>query len=75
MEVRLSPDSQARIAHFASESGCNANTLADEIIRKYFTKLEQLKAAVKKAEADFASGDFLTQTEVDEEVGKWIKAK
>ena len=73
MEVRLSPDSQARLVHFASESGCNANTLADEIVRKYFEKLERFEAAVLEGEAALDRGEYITHEDLKAEIKEWFK--
>jgi predicted transcriptional regulator len=69
MDVRLTPEQEARLAELAARDGRSPEDLVQEAISRYFEDDAQFIEAVKKGLASLDRGDYVTH----EEVGKRIE--
>jgi predicted transcriptional regulator len=64
MEVRLSPDLEAKLARVAAQRGRDAETLAKEAIERFVDYDEWFISEVEKGLAQIERGETLTHEEV-----------
>jgi len=74
MEVRLTPEKEAQLAKLASESGRDADALAQEVLGDYLELHARLVEAVKAGEAAIERGDVLTHREVGVQVDLLLRS-
>jgi len=75
MEVRLTPDVQAKLARIAAESGRDAEMLAQEVIARFVDHDEWFIREVEKGLAQVDRGELLTHEEVGARIEKLLRAK
>jgi predicted transcriptional regulator len=64
MEVRLNPESEARLAEIAAQKGLETNELAKEILSNYVEDQVRFVEAVKVGLAAAERGEFVEHEEV-----------
>jgi predicted transcriptional regulator len=75
MEVRLTPDLQAKLARVAAERGRDAETLAKEVIERFVDYDEWFIGEVEKGLAQIERGEVLTHEEVGTRLEKLLMDK
>ena len=73
MEITLSAELEAKLAHLAEQRGRDTNTLAIEAIENMVNYDELFLAAVEKGIAAAERGDFLEEDEMDARVAKMLQ--
>jgi len=74
MEVHLSPDLQARLRQRATQQGCEPDEVVQDAVARYFEEEDRFAEAVKRGEAAFERGEFLTQEQVGERLRRFLKS-
>jgi predicted transcriptional regulator len=64
MEVRFSPEFEAELKRFASETGRGADQLVQEIVQMYLNHDQWFRAEVKKGLEQLDNGQSVSQDEV-----------
>jgi predicted transcriptional regulator len=64
MEVRLSPEQEARLARLAARKGRKADELAQDVLRCYLEEEARFVAAVERGLGAADRGEFLESGEV-----------
>lgn len=64
MEVKLTPEQQAKLDELASQKGCAADSLAREAIGHFIEEESRFAEAVRLGEAELERGEYLTSEEV-----------
>lgn len=64
MEVRLKPDTEARLADIAEARGCDAEALAREAIERFLDYDKWFLVEVEKGLAQIERGETLSHQEV-----------
>jgi predicted transcriptional regulator len=75
MEVRLTPDLQARLTHLAAEQGRDAEALACEAIERFVDRDEWFLREVEKGLAQIEQGGVLTHEQVGQRLEKRLAEK
>ena len=70
MEVRLSPDKQARLQEIAARVGKNAEEMVEEAVDRMLEFDERLVAAVEVGRKSARRGELLDHDEVVERIEK-----
>jgi predicted transcriptional regulator len=65
MEVHLTPEQQAKLAHLANNAGTAPERMASEIVARYLEEEERFLAAVERGLAAAERGEFLEEKEMD----------
>lgn len=74
MEVRLTPEKEAQLARLASETGREADVLAEEVINDYLAQHNRFVEAVRVGEAAIEKGDYVTHEQVDVQVNLLLRS-
>lgn len=74
MEVRLTPEKEAQLARLASETGREADALAEEVINDYLAQHNRFVEAVRAGEAAIEQGDYLTHGQVGIQVNLLLRS-
>lgn len=75
MEVHVSPELQAKLAHLAAVQGRDTDTLVQEAIRRLVDYDEWFVGEVEKGLAQIARGEVLTHEEVGARVERMLTEK
>ena len=74
MEVRFSPDKEARLREFATRTGKDAAQLVEEAVDRMLEYDARFIEAVKEGRAAARRGDLLEHDEVVERVEKLLRS-
>jgi len=74
MEVRISPEQEARLAEIAAKSGTNAPALAKDVLTRFLDDEARFIAAVEKGLAAAERGDFIEEEEMDARVERMLRS-
>jgi predicted transcriptional regulator len=74
MEVRFSPDKEARLRDFATRTGKDAAQLVEEAVDRMLEYDARFIEAVKEGRAAARRGDLLEHDEVVERVEKLLRS-
>lgn len=74
MEVRLTPEKEAQLSRLASETGREADALAEEVINDYLAQHNRFVEAVRAGEAAIEQGDYLTHGQVGIQVNLLLRS-
>jgi predicted transcriptional regulator len=64
MEIRLSPEQEARFARLAAQKGLKADELAQDVLQSYLEEEARFVAAVERGLAAAERGEFVESREV-----------
>ena len=74
MDVRLTPEQEARLAEFAARDGRSPEDLVQEAISRYFEDDAQFIEAVKEGLASLDRGDYVTHEEVSRRIERLFQS-
>ena len=77
MEVRLSPEKQARLQEVATRAGKNAEQMVEEAVDQMLEHLEhdeRFAAAVEQGRSSARRGELLEHDEVVERIDKLLRS-
>jgi predicted transcriptional regulator len=74
MQLHVTAELGARLAHSAAQEGRNPDELAQEVLTRYFEEESRLVEAVKRGEEALDRGDYLTHEQVTERLRRvlWV---
>jgi predicted transcriptional regulator len=74
MQLHVTAELGARLAHSAAQEGRNPDELAQEVLTRYFEEESRLVEAVKRGEEALDRGEFLTHEQVTERLRRvlWV---
>ncbi len=75
MELRLSPDVEAKLTRLAAEQGSKAEVLAQQVIERFVDYDEWFIREVEKGLEQIDRGELLTHEEVGARLEKLISEK
>ena len=73
MEVRFTPEQEARLAELATQSGTNPERLVKDVLIRYLDDESRFLAAVEKGIAAAQRGEFIEEEEMDARVERMFK--
>jgi predicted transcriptional regulator len=73
MEVHFTPELEAKLAASAAQQGRSADEFAQEIVTRYFEEESRFVEAVKRGEAAFDRGEYLTHHQVRERLQRFLR--
>lgn len=73
MEVRFSPELEARLSQRASQQGRNTDEVVQDVVARYFEGEDRFIEAVKRGEAALERGEYLTHDQVRERLRRFLK--
>jgi predicted transcriptional regulator len=65
MEVHLTPEQEAQLAHIASQAGTAPERLVTKVVARYLDEEARFLAAVEKGIAAADRGEFISEEEMD----------
>jgi predicted transcriptional regulator len=72
MQLHVTAELGARLAHSAAQEGRNPDELAQEVLTRYFEEESRLVEAVKRGEEALDRGDYLTHEQVTERLRRFL---
>lgn len=73
MEVHFNPDLQARLTQRATQEGRNLDETVQDVVARYFEEEDRFIEAVKRGEAAFKRGEFLTHEQVGDRLRRLLQ--
>ena len=73
MEVRFTPELEAKIAETAAKQGRAPAEVVQEVMASYFEAEVRLPEAVRVGEEAFERGEYLTHEEVGRRLGRFLE--
>ncbi len=73
MEVHFNPDLEARLTQQASQEGRNVEETVQDVVARYFEEQDRFIEAIKRGEAAFEHGEFLTHEQVGSRLKRFLQ--
>lgn len=73
MEVKFTPEQEARITKMAGESGTDPDRLVRDVVTRYLDDEARFLAAVEKGLAAAERGEFVEEEEMDARVERMFR--
>ena len=73
MEVHVTGELEAKIAHSAATKGCNPDQLVQDVLTRHFEEEARFVAAVKRGEEAFERGEYLTHEQVGQRLQRFLQ--
>ncbi len=73
MEVKFTPEQEARITKMADESGTDPDRLVRDVVSRYLDDEARFLAAVEKGLAAAEHGEFIEEEEMDARVERMFR--
>lgn len=73
MEVHFNPDLQARLTERAAQQGRGLDETVQDVVARYFEEEDRFIEAVKRGEAAFERGEFLTHEQMGERLRRFLQ--
>ena len=73
MEVHVTGELEAKIAHSAATQGCNPDELVQDVLTRHFEEEARFVAAVKRGEEAFERGEYLTHEQVGQRLRRFLQ--
>ena len=73
MEVRFTPDVQARLKQRATQEGTNPDEVVRDVVARYFQEEDRFVEAVKRGEAALERGEFLSHEQMGDRLRRFLK--
>ena len=73
MEVHVTGELQAWLTHSAATQGCNPDELVQDVLSRYFEEEARFVEAVKRGEAAFERGEYLTHEQVGQRLQRLLR--
>ena len=71
--MHFSPELEARIADRANQEGRGVDETVQQVVAQYFEEEDRLVEAVKRCEAAFTRGEWLTHEQVGERLSRFLQ--
>ena len=73
MEVRFTPELEAKVAESAVQQGRNPEELVQEVVARYFEEESRFIEAVKRGELALERGECLTHDQVGRRLERFLR--
>jgi predicted transcriptional regulator len=73
MEVRFSPDLEAKVADTAAREGRNPDEFVQEVVARYFEEERRLIDAVARGDVALDAGEYLTHEQVGRRLERFLR--
>ena len=73
MELHVTPELGAKLAHSAARQGRNPDELVHEVLSRYFEQENSVVETVKRGEAALDRGEYLTREQVTQNLQRFLK--
>jgi predicted transcriptional regulator len=73
MEVHVTGELEAKIAHSAATQGCNPDQLVQDVLTRHFEEEARFVAAVKRGEEALERGEYLTHGQVGQRLQRFLQ--
>lgn len=73
MEVHFNPDLQGRLTERAAQQGRGLDETVQDVVARYFEEEDRFIEAVKRGEAAFERGEFLTHEQMGERLRRFLQ--
>lgn len=73
MEVQLTAEQEAQLEQLATSSGTNPEALVQNAVLHMLDEGAQFFNGVRRAEAEFKRGDFLTHEQMGERIQRFLE--
>jgi predicted transcriptional regulator len=74
MEVHLTSEMQAKLAHLAAQQGRNTDELVQDVLSRYLEQEALFVEAVKHGEEALERGEYLKHKEVGDRLGRLFES-
>jgi predicted transcriptional regulator len=73
MEVHVTGELEAKIAHSAATQGCNPDQLALDVLARHFEEEARFVEAVKRGEGAFERSEYVTHEQVGRRLQRFLQ--
>ena len=73
MEVKFTPEQEARLARSAAQQGRNPDELVRQVVARYFDEESRFVDAVNRGEQALERGDYLTHEQVGQRLERFLQ--
>ena len=73
MEVRITPELEARLTHSAAQQGRQADELVQDVLTRYFEEEARFVEAVKRGEDALQRGEYLSHEQVGQRLERFLQ--
>jgi predicted transcriptional regulator len=73
MEVHFNPALQAKLTQRATQQGRKLDETVQDVVARYFEEEDRFIEAVKRGEAAFERGEFLTHEQVGDRLRRFLQ--
>ena len=73
MEVHVTGELEAKLAHSAARQGRNPDDLVRDVLTSYFEEEDRFIEAVKRGEDALQRGEYLTHEEVGQRLQRFLQ--
>ena len=73
MEVRITPELEARLTHSAAQQGRQADELVQDVLTRYFEEEARFVEAVKRGEDALQRGEYLSHEQVGQRLQRFLR--
>jgi predicted transcriptional regulator len=73
MELHVTGELEAKLAHSAANQGCNPDELVQDVLTRYFAEEARFAEAVKRGEDALKRGECLTHEEVGRRLQRFLQ--
>jgi predicted transcriptional regulator len=74
MEVHVTGELEAKLAHSAAQQGRNPDDLVQDVLASYFEEEARFIEAVKRGEDAFERGEYLTHEQVGQRLQRFLQS-
>jgi predicted transcriptional regulator len=73
MQLHVTGDLEAKLTHTAATQGRNPDDLVQDVLTRYFEEEARFIEAVKRGEAAFERGEYLTQEQAGRRLQRFLQ--
>ena len=73
MEVHLTPEIEAKLAHVAAQQGRKPTEVVEEVLSQYFEEEARFAEAVERGEQALERGEYLTHEQVGQRLQRFLR--
>jgi predicted transcriptional regulator len=73
MELHVTGELEAKLAHSAAKQGRNPDELVQDMLTRYFEEEARFVEAVRRGEEALQRGDYLTHEQVGERLQRFLQ--
>jgi predicted transcriptional regulator len=75
MEVRFTPELEAKVTQSAAQQGRNPDEFVQEVVARHFEEESRFIEAVKRGEEALQRGEYLTHEQVGQRLERFPRAR